>query len=130
MTPAEVEAVLELWREVEGTRPGGFFVARSGTVPAILSPSGLRADQAYDALCGHLRRWLEARPGIVAVTEDSIPAHSVPERRYGAGYIRPGASMVMHHDSTRLLALIAAVLAVTGTTGKTQTQGGQDGGPA
>ena len=124
MTPAEIDAVLELWREVEGTQTGGFLVERIGPCPVLLFPIGLPVDQAYDALCGHLRRWLEARPGIVAVTEDSIPAHSVPERRYGAGYIRPGASMVMHHDSTRLLALIAAVRAVAGTSGKTQEKGG------
>ena len=32
--------------------------------------------------------------------------------------------MVMHHDSTRLLALIAAVRAVAGTSGKPQEKGG------
>ena len=99
MTPAEVEAVLELWREVEGTEPTELVLHRDHDNHAdfmfVLDGNPgyveLSDAKASDLICGHLRRWLEARPGIVAVTEDSIPAHSVPERRYGAGYICPGA---------------------------------------
>ena len=114
MTPAEVEAVLELWREVEGTRPGGFFVARSGTVPAILSPSGLRADQAYDALCGHLRRWLEARCCDYRIRFRREKGYFV------AWSARPGDLVHSRIGETLLLTLIAAVRAVAGTTGQPQ----------
>lgn len=113
MTPAEVDAVLELWREVEGTEPPRMVFAGAGYFIRPGDGSVIHDDDASDLICGHLRRWLEARCDAV----EQVTGPAPPCRVF---LIQPGHRRTPASGDTLLLALIAAVRAVAGTT-NTQT---------
>ena len=117
MTPAEVDAVLELWREVEGTEPPRMAFAGAGYFIRPGDGAVIHDNDASDLLCGHLRRWLEARCYRIDLTAVSDEARGLGLHPFEVKLVmKPSYAIVWRDAPTLLLALIAAVLAVAGTS--------------
>ena len=115
MTPAEVEAVLALWRDVEGTQPPRLKADGAGYFIRPWDGAVIHDDDSSDIICGHLRRWMEARCYRIdiAIVATEVAVVIPTEVRM---VTNPDGSVLFRTGSTLLLALIAAVRAVAGTS--------------
>lgn len=125
MTPAEVDAVLELWQCSNDYKPKRLqrYVCPFGNGGhwELFPPVGEPLDdaEASDLICGHLRRWLGSRCGPIEMYECSKEFCGSMFVPFAIKVIkRTDDSAVVITGDTLLLTLISAVRAVAGVEKK------------